>query len=232
MKLSSIFKTGVKTTKAKVIAILVPAFIITATIAFLTFYGQNTGNFSINIDESAQMKNISIATSPLSKDNQKIVRVSSNPITPISSESLVSTKLPEIKNNESGMYHSRNFIAQTFYIKNESETLSVTLSYHLIITEVAKQKITSDFKLHPIIRVMIIDGETENIFEPNDSNDEMANKKFNEGSLIINEKSAVLNAKQERKYIFIMWYDLKAITPETKEPPALKFQLNFKTEEE
>ena len=94
MKLSELWgkkQVGKQTRKALIF--LIPSFILTAIMIFVTFYGQDTGDFSIGIDKETHQKNISISANANTKENNKIIRAKARPIQPISSAAIKALNL-------------------------------------------------------------------------------------------------------------------------------------------
>ena len=231
MKLSELWgkkQVGKQTRKALIF--LIPSFILTAIMIFVTFYGQDTGDFSIGIDKETHQKNISISTNANSKENKKIIRAKARPIQPISSAAIKARYLDEILKNPGGSYHTQNFISYTFYLKNESE-LSFSIGYNLIVTEAERQEVTDQFKIDKSIRIMLVDEKNISIYQSEQSNDTLANQTFNQGPVIIKENGIHLNPKEEKKFTIIFWFDILETSTLEEMPESIKFQMVFKIDE-
>lgn len=203
---------------------------LTAIMVFITFYGQNTGDFSIGVSNETYQKNISIANVSNSNQNRKIIRAQARPIQPISTAAIKNRYLDQILENPGGGYHEQNFISYTFYIKNESE-LAFSVGYDLIVTEAERQEVTDDFKIDKSIRIMLIDEKGQSVYQSEASNDNLAEKTFNTGPVIIKENGILINAKQEKKFVIILWFDILESSESEEPPESIKFQLVFKIDE-
>ena len=107
-------------------------------IAIVTFYGQNSGNFVINLDKDAYLRGI-----VLSKDREfktqssRVVATAVNDVTNITYD-WFEDKIPDIVENDGDYFDSDyKYLAFTFYLKNSGEE-TVNVNLKLDVTESLK----------------------------------------------------------------------------------------------
>lgn len=132
----------------------------------VTFYGQDSGNFMMSMDRDAYTRGI-VLSAHKDFDNPQ-ARLMTSPVDEARDLTYRWLKIDEIKNTD-GNYEDPDFdyVAYTFYIKNNgSETINV--SYHIKISEVTSQ-------MDDAVRVLIIEEDTETLYQKIDKVDEFGN---------------------------------------------------------
>ncbi|VEU80623.1 hypothetical protein [Haploplasma axanthum] len=231
MRLSEIWnKKGTK--KLSLLKVLAPVALLTFTIVFLTFYGVNTGNFSIGVSSNAYDRNISISITPDSNENKKTIYVNSRNLLPINLLT-VESQLDEITTTD-GEYkgkYSRNIVAYSFYIKNESSSLSFDLAYSILLRDIKKYQDEIRY-----IKIMVISDDEKTIYQSSLSEkkyqDDYSYYDFDENAKeIVVGKPKIISARSERKYTILFWYDgdemVNANINKNDILESLKFQINF-----
>ena len=120
-------------------------------LSFLTYYGQNSGNFVMSVDEDAFKRGIAISDSSTFETMNRWL--TADPVEDVRDTTLQHIDLFEIINAEGAYKETRsNYLAYTFFLRNVgSETTPV--DYEVVITNQSKN-------IAEAIRVMIIvDGQ-------------------------------------------------------------------------
>lgn len=120
-------------------------------LSFLTYYGQNSGNFVMSVDEDAFKRGIAISDSSTFETMNRWL--TADPVEDVRDTTLQHIDLFEIINAEGAYKETRsNYLAYTFFLRNVgSETTPV--DYEVVITNQSKN-------IADAIRVMIIvDGQ-------------------------------------------------------------------------
>lgn len=157
MKVSKIWgATTYKTTKFKLLISLTITGVLSLVLAIITFYGDNTGNFTITTRSDHQR--IGLSSSRDQNDDKLVLRFSGvKEIGYLSYEVVVNHYLDDILNTD-GRYEGRNFIAYTFYLNNNSDIGSVDL------IEYSVNVIEMDEELREHLRVLIVVDEDLQLF--------------------------------------------------------------------
>ncbi|NLN50345.1 MAG: hypothetical protein GX149_01805 [Acholeplasmataceae bacterium] len=187
---------------------------ISSLIVFLTFYGLNTGNFVIGVDQEAYNKNISISKSPGSQDNQKTLFVETHPIYPFDFV-VLNSSLDKFTGID-GVAHEfkRNTVAITFYIINELDNLAYDLNYYINLKEIRPKSLS----LRHLKILVVVDDEKHLYHNPAynlvDYPEDYDVRPFLEGNRIVEGKLKTLKAGGEKKITLIIWYEGRQILEE------------------
>lgn len=217
-------------TNQLILLILLLLAMISAAIIFLTFYGLNTGNFIIGIEQDAYNKNISIAETPDATDNQKTLFIQTMPIYPFDF-AIIHANLDQFTEVDGVVEEfKRNSVAVTFYIKNELSNLSYDLNYYINLKEVRHDS----NELQNVKILMVVDGE-KRLYHKEEYNlvnygSDYIVTNFREGSRIVTGKINELEAGGVKKITIILWYEGRQIDEEDV-LEALKLQVVFEIDE-
>ena len=209
------------------------AFIIMLLLAFLTYYGQYSGNFVMTVDEEAYDRGITISETPefntyarwLTADAVEQVReITLEQIVYNDFEGILTTNGSFRNSVLGGIGNTKlNYLAYTFYLRNVGK-YEANISYEIVITDVTGM-------LASAIRVLIIqDGYIETnqakintlqdlkegsykLYQMEDTID----KKYPEclqnastfvsESMICSEEIRNLGATQTKKFTIILWLE-------------------------
>lgn len=218
-------------------------------LAFLTYYGQNSGNFVMSVDEDAFKRGIAISDSSTFETMNRWL--TADPVEDVRDTTLQHIDLFEIINAEGAYKETRsNYLAYTFFLRNVgSETTPV--DYEVVITNQSKN-------IADAIRVMIIvDGqvaydeqgiryiecESKKMYQAPDKQDIVYKDYlqdftlFKTTDIICSERIFDIRPEQTKKISVIMW--LEGEDPECIETLAsakIKITMNLSipkyTEEE
>ena len=218
-------------------------------LAFLTYYGQNSGNFVMSVDEDAFKRGIAISDSSTFETMNRWL--TADPVEDVRDTTLQHIDLFEIINAEGAYKETRsNYLAYTFFLRNVgSETTPV--DYEVVITNQSKN-------IAEAIRVMIIvDGqvaydaqgiryiecESKTMYQAPDKHDIVYKDYlqdftlFKTTDIICSERIFDIRPEQTKKISVIMW--LEGEDPECIETLAsakIKITMNLSipkyTEEE
>lgn len=129
----------------------ITAGIIMLLLAFLTYYGQNSGNFVMSVDDEAFKRGIAISDK---KDFSTESRwLTADPVEDVRDTTLAFVDIEEIINTEGAYKQTRsNYLAYTFFLTNVGSE-ATPVDYEVIINNQSKN-------IAQAIRVLIIvDGE-------------------------------------------------------------------------
>lgn len=181
--------------------------ILAILIAFITFYGQNSGNFVISLDDDAYRKGIILA-----KDadfRAYSARLLSNAIEEVDEFTYDWLNIPDAiatDGNYNDPLFRGQYLSYTFYLKNAgTETINVNMDLD----------ITLEFKnVSKAIRVLIIeDGEKETMYMAPDVVEHQYPDNFPTTRLFVNdtkvleEKIIAFRPTQVKKYTILMWLE-------------------------
>lgn len=188
-------------------------------LAFLTYYGQNSGNFVMSVDEDAFKRGIAISDSSSFETMNRWL--TADPVEDVRDTTLQHIDLFEIINAEGAYKETRsNYLAYTFFLRNVgSETTPV--DYEVVITNQSKN-------IADAIRVMIIvDGqvaydeqgiryiecESKTMYQAPDKHDIIYKDYLKEFTLfkstdiICSERIFDIRPEQTKKISVIMWLE-------------------------
>ena len=188
-------------------------------LAFLTYYGQNSGNFVMSVDEDAFKRGIAISDSSSFETMNRWL--TADPVEDVRDTTLQHIDLFEIINAEGAYKETRsNYLAYTFFLRNVgSETTPV--DYEVVITNQSKN-------IAEAIRVMIIvDGqvaydeqgiryiecESKTMYQAPDKHDIIYKDYLQEFTLfkstdiICSERIFDIRPEQTKKISVIMWLE-------------------------
>ena len=188
-------------------------------LAFLTYYGQNSGNFVMSVDEDAFKRGIAISDSSSFETMNRWL--TADPVEDVRDTTLQHIDLFEIINAEGAYKETRsNYLAYTFFLRNVgSETTPV--DYEVVITNQSKN-------IAEAIRVMIIvDGqvaydeqgiryiecESKTMYQAPDKHDIMYKDYlqdftlFKTTDIICSERIFDIRPEQTKKISVVMWLE-------------------------
>ena len=188
-------------------------------LAFLTYYGQNSGNFVMSVDEDAFKRGIAISDSSTFETMNRWL--TADPVEDVRDTTLQHIDLFEIINAEGAYKETRsNYLAYTFFLRNVgSETTPV--DYEVVITNQSKN-------IAEAIRVMIIvDGqvaydeqgiryiecESKTMYQAPDKHDIIYKDYlqdftlFKSTDIICSERIFDIRPEQTKKISVIMWLE-------------------------
>ena len=194
------------------------AGIILLLLAFLTYYGQNSGNFVMSVDEDAFKRGIAISEN---LDFSTMGRwLTADPVEDVRDTTLDYIDIFEIVNAQGAYKETRsNYLAYTFFVQNVgSETTPI--DYEVAITNQSKN-IADAIRVLIIVdgRVEYIDGirtlvsDTSTMYQAPDKTDveyigDLANfKLFHSSDIICKETINDLRPGQTKKISVIMWLE-------------------------
>ena len=231
MKLSTVMAATKYQKKRRLYTLgLIITFLLSITFGVVTFYGQQTGNFVMNVDYDAYNRGIVLSDT---KDfEQTSSRLMTDPIVGAQDITYNWLQIEQVKATD-GHYNDPDmgYMAYTFYIKNNGlET--VDLTYSVRITEVTKD-------LDQAIRFMIIVDDEESIYQQPDEADEFGNfyeypvelpetKPFLNDYTIARETITRFVPEETKKFSIILW--LEGYDPDTTDEVAggaIKMQMSF-----
>lgn len=218
----------------------ITAGIIMLLLAFLTYYGQNSGNFVMSVDEDAFKRGIAISDKKdFSTQNRWLT---ADPVEDVRDTTLAFIDIEEIINTEGAYKQTRsNYLAYTFFLTNVGSE-ATPVDYEVVITNQSKD-------IAEAIRVLIIvDGEiayneqgiryveydTYSMYQAPDLHDiqyigDLANfKLFKSSDIICQEVISNLRPGQTKKISVMMW--LEGEDPECIETLAsakIKISMNL-----
>jgi hypothetical protein len=188
-------------------------------LAFLTYYGQNSGNFVMSVDEDAFKRGIAISDSSTFETMNRWL--TADPVEDVRDTTLQHIDLFEIINAEGAYKETRsNYLAYTFFLRNVgSETTPV--DYEVVITNQSKN-------IAEAIRVMIIvDGqvaydeqgiryiecESKTMYQAPDKHDIVYKDYlqdftlFKSTDIICSERIFDIRPEQTKKISVVMWLE-------------------------
>lgn len=188
-------------------------------LSFLTYYGQNSGNFVMSVDEDAFKRGIAISDSSSFETMNRWL--TADPVEDVRDTTLQHIDLFEIINAEGAYKETRsNYLAYTFFLRNVgSETTPV--DYEVVITNQSKN-------IADAIRVMIIvDGqvaydeqgiryiecESKKMYQAPDKHDIVYKDYlqdftlFKSTDIICSERIFDIRPEQTKKISVIMWLE-------------------------
>lgn len=188
-------------------------------LSFLTYYGQNSGNFVMSVDEDAFKRGIAISDSSTFETMNRWL--TADPVEDVRDTTLQHIDLFEIINAEGAYKETRsNYLAYTFFLRNVgSETTPV--DYEVVITNQSKN-------IADAIRVMIIvDGqvaydeqgiryiecESKKMYQAPDKHDIVYKDYlqdftlFKSTDIICSERIFDIRPEQTKKISVIMWLE-------------------------
>lgn len=210
----------------------IAAFIIMLLLAFLTYYGQYSGNFVMTVDEQAYDRGISVSEDPnfetyarwLTADAVEEVReITLNQIEGFDLGRILTTNGSFRESLIYGASARLNYLAYTFYLKNVGR-YETNVGYEVVIEEVTGM-------LASAIRIMIIeDGYIEQsqvnvtrlstlkegsykLYQAPDTIEkdyytELATyREFVSDTVICSEQIKNLGADQMKKFTILMWLE-------------------------
>ena len=192
--------------------------IILLLLAFLTYYGQNSGNFVMSVDEDAFKRGIAISEN---LDFSTLGRwLTADPVEDVRDTTLSYIDQFEIVNAQGAYKQTRsNYLAYTFFVQNVgSETTPI--DYEVTITNQSKN-IADAIRVLIIVdgRVEYVDGirtlvyDTSTMYQAPDQTDveyigELSKfKLFHSSDVICKETINDLRPGQTKKISVIMWLE-------------------------
>lgn len=234
MRLSKVL--GVKRAKMRA-KVLTLGIIITGllSIAFvvITFYGQNTGNFTMSVDYEAVSRGIILSeTEDFENPRSQLTALPIGYARDITYNWL---KLDEVHGTD-GAYVDPDYeyVAYTFYVLNNGfET--VDINYHIRISDVHKD-------LDGAVRFLVIEDGVESIFQKEDQPDEFGNmpyypsdypptQNFLSENTVMRGRFTNFKPGNVKKFSIVIW--LEGYDPDTNDSVMggmLKSFMNFSIE--
>lgn len=209
--------------------------ILSAVLGVVTFYGQQSGNFVMNVDYDAFNRGIVIANN----------RTMENAGPQLISDSVTDAKdvtyrwldISSAEETDGNFYDpDLTYMAYTFYLQNVG-TEGVDVTYSMRITDVYKD-------LDEAIRVIIIDNGEESIYQKQDEADEFGvlptypvsmpnTTMFIDEDTVFRKTLLGFAPNEIRKFTIIVW--LEGEDPDTNDDVLgglIKFRMTFSIEEE
>jgi hypothetical protein len=178
--------------------------ILSILLFIITFYGQNTGNFTVALDEDLANKNIELSI------EQNFL----NPVTFLSIESVegvrdityTSLKFEEIRMTD-GVYNDPDYqyFAFSFYIRN-SGLETVDINYYIRLTEIEKNFDSG-------IRFLVIeDDDFERIYQSPDSIEHDYQRmpesiNFISKTIVLSETIKNFKPNEQKRFSLIIWLE-------------------------
>ena len=188
-------------------------------LSFLTYYGQNSGNFVMSVDEDAFKRGIAISDSSTFETMNRWL--TADPVEDVRDTTLQHIDLFEIINAEGAYKETRsNYLAYTFFLRNVG-TETTPVDYEVVITN-------QSMNIAEAIRVMIIvDGqvaydeqgiryiecESKTMYQAPDKHDIVYKDYlqdftlFKSTDIICNERIFDIRPEQTKKISVIMWLE-------------------------
>ena len=188
-------------------------------LSFLTYYGQNSGNFVMSVDEDAFKRGIAISDSSSFETMNRWL--TADPVEDVRDTTLQHIDLFEIINAEGAYKETRsNYLAYTFFLRNVG-TETTPVDYEVVITN-------QSMNIAEAIRVMIIvDGqvaydeqgiryiecESKTMYQAPDKHDIVYKDYlqdftlFKSTDIICNERIFDIRPEQTKKISVIMWLE-------------------------
>jgi len=202
--------------------IMIVCLIIMILLGVLTYYGQNSGNFVLTVDENAYRRGITLCeTSDFRTENRWLTA------DPVEDVRDITLKQIPIKNIllQDGSYKGlgvkkRKYLAYTFYIKNIGEEVT-DVRYYINITKEDKD-ISSAIRLMIFMDGYVVEDEwgneeikfaTANIYEKNNGNDPVYYDELNDYTYFVDDKMicdsviSALEPTQFKKITVILWLE-------------------------
>lgn len=186
------------------------SFILFVLMGFLTFYGQNTGNFVMTVDEDAYKRGLVISTDP--EFSTVFQWLTAEPVEDVRDISYKSIEVDNVLNTNGPYKGEKKYLAFTFYILNSGvETTDV--SYNVYIT----QEINNMSKA--IRFLLITDGNSATDYDtfkmymsPDEKHHEYPKtyptaSYFADNKTICNEVIKGLRPQQVKKISIMMWLE-------------------------
>ncbi len=209
--------------------------VLSAVLGVVTFYGQQTGNFVMNVDYEAFNRGIVIA------DN----RTMENAGPQLISDSITDAKdvtyrwldISSAKETDGNFYDpDLTYMAYTFYLQNIG-TEGVDITYSMRITDVYKD-------LDEAVRVILIDNDEEIIYQKQDEANELGilpeypqsmptATMFLDKDTVFRRTIPGFAPNEIRKFTLLVW--LEGEDPDTNDEilgGLIKFRMTFSIEEE
>lgn len=206
MKISKIWGTTTyRTTRFKLLIAAMITGVLSIVLAIITFYGDNTGNFTITTKSDNQRIGLSIA--PVQNQERVVLRFDGmKNIGYIDYYVLVNRYLNEIRETN-GRHQVDNAVGYTFYLQNNSQIGPVfEIEYTLNIIEADQTALES-------LRVLIIIDD--NIMQYSKVGTSISNEFVSE-SLIA--RGRIYNLSEAKKVTLVFFYQLPELDPETGRP--------------
>ncbi len=210
--------------------VIVITGMLSLTVAIITFYGQNAGNFVISIDSAALRRGII-----LSEDSSFSVtstRLMTEPINEARDMTFTWLKLEEVQQtygNHTDVDY--DYVAFTFFIMNNGlETVDIT--YHIRITDVFNN-------LDAAIRVLVIEDGVKTMYQKPDEPDHEGNlpyypetmpttMNFLSETIVMRRLVSNFQPQQVKKFSVLVW--IEGYDPDTSDEilgGMIRLQMNF-----
>lgn len=235
MKLSTVMQANkiVKKRRLYTIGLLISLF-LSISFGVVTFYGQDTGNFVMNVDYDAF--NRGIILSETKSFESKSSRLMTDPVEGAQDITYNWLQIDQVEATDGNYIDpDLDYMAYTFYLENNGlETVDIT--YSIRITQVLKD-------LDKAIRILIIEDGEQTIYQKQDEADELGNppvysvslplsKLFIDDNTVTRESIIRFTPSQIKKFSVIMW--IEGEDPDTTDKIAggsIKMQMSFSIDE-
>ncbi len=233
MKVSQLWKAEHKSRIKRRALVIIPTLMLAVSLAFITLYSQNAGNFTLEVEKSAR-NHIQIGSN-LSEgklsDGTSLLRVPNQKRNEITYFRDVIARIPDMQKNQ-GVYQAENinFLNYTFYMTNPNALESVNIEYSIILEENLNDMASA-------IRILIVKDQSYKMYqkkEPTVIEDYpiFENSDFIENSdEIIREQLLDVKAGEIIKFTIAVW--LEIADPDAHKPQmetgGVKFSMVFKT---
>ena len=231
MRLSAVLEVKRRKLRNRIFTLgVIATGIMSIAFVVITFYGQQSGNFVMNMDYDSY--NRSIVLSSDKEFSNPTPRLMTDPIEDARDMTYSWLKLDEVQATDGNYVDpDYDYVAYTFYLKNDGfETVDIT--YHLRMSEIYKG-------MDEAIRILIIQDGVETMYQKLDKvqpNGELPYypeimprpKLFVSDSIVAREYIDSLNPGQSVKFSVVMW--LEGYDPDTDDDilgGRIKLQMNF-----
>ena len=223
------------------IAFAVFAFLF-ALLAFITYYGQNAGNFVMSIDDEGYKRGLILSE----KQDFSVISqwLSADPVEDVMDTTYGILHIGDAIKTDGSYQDDIKYLAYTFYVKNTGKE-NTMLFYNLEITDESKD-LSKAIRVLVITDGVVVEKEEINEIEYDTFNMYMAPDEINyvypsympeatyfvDNDTICSEKIDNLRPEQAKRFTVLMW--LEGEDPECVDKlfnSKIKIEMNFSVEE-
>jgi len=219
--------------------------ILFVMLAFITYYGQNSGNFVMTIDDDGFKRGLILCDN--SEFTTQSQYLSANPVVDVmdTTYGIIEEELPFILRTDADYTDNKSrYLAYTFYVKNTGVE-NTLLYYKLSITDESRD-LSKALRVLMIADGVVVDKEQLNEIEYESSKMYMAEDTvihdyptympqptyFTSDDVVCSERVENLRPEQSKKFTIVMW--LEGEDPECNSNlfgAKIKMALEFSVEE-
>lgn len=196
------------TRTSKFIFLLIPLFgFLSLTLGIVSFYGQNTGDYSVRIDDFSG-HSIRISETEDFKDTRTVLRYPGTAFVNQASYSGIMAFHYQEALNTNGYYlknvldKDREVVAFTFYVKNMNQTATINrINYKIVFEE-----LNNHIEEH--LRIMVVVDDVRDVYEYQPFRiEDVSSLRFRSNSVAVDSNIFELKAGDVSKVTVFIWID-------------------------